>query len=55
MPILLILILALLVGTLGFWDAIGAILGAVGIVILFWLLIGLLAVVAGLWIFRRMR
>lgn len=53
MPILFILLLAMLIGTLGFWDTIGAILGAIGLVILFWVLVALTAVVAVVWLFKR--
>lgn len=44
MIIVTILLLALLIGTLGFWDAVQAILGAVGVLILF--VATLLAVIA---------
>lgn len=44
MIIVAILLLALLIGTLGFWDAMQAILGAVGVLILF--VATLLAVIA---------
>lgn len=53
MPILLILLLALLIGTVGFWDAIGAILGAVALLVLFWVLLGITVVLAAVWLFRK--
>ncbi|WP_196259012.1 hypothetical protein [Pelagibacterium limicola] len=53
MPIIFILLLALLIGTLGFWDALGAILGAVALFVLFWILVAAAAVVGILWLIRR--
>ncbi|SDG70581.1 hypothetical protein [Pelagibacterium luteolum] len=53
MPILLIVLLALLIGTLGFWDAIGAILGAVALLVLFWVLVGATVLIAAVWLVRK--
>jgi len=53
MPIVVFLLLAALVATFGFWDTLQAILGAIGvIVVLFLLLVGLIAGTA-LWLARR--
>lgn len=41
MPIILILLLALLIAQVGFWDALGAILGAAAMVVLFVLMLSL--------------
>ncbi|HVL72218.1 MAG TPA: hypothetical protein VM434_10065 [Beijerinckiaceae bacterium] len=43
MPIVLFLLLILLVAQLGFWDAMGAVLGAAAMVMLFFLLIAAIA------------
>lgn len=53
MPIVVFLLLAALVATFGFWDTLQAILGAIGvIVVLFLLFVGLIAGTA-LWLARR--
>ena len=52
-PILLILLLAILIGTVGFWDAIGAIIGAVALLVLFWVLVAITAVFAVVWFIRK--
>lgn len=53
MPILILILLALLVGTLGFWDTIGAIMGAVAVVALFWILLIVTACLVVFWLLRR--
>lgn len=53
MPVLLIVLLAILIGTVGFWDGIGAILGAVALLFLFWLLLAATVVLAAIWLFRK--
>lgn len=35
MPILLLILIVILVAQIGFWDTLGALLGAVGVIILF--------------------
>lgn len=55
MPILLIILLAFLIGTVGFWDALGAIIGAVALIALFWIVLAATVIVAVLWAFRRLR
>jgi NADH:ubiquinone oxidoreductase subunit K len=56
MPLLLILLLAILIAQIGFWDTLGAVLGAIGVIILF-LLIAAAAVAVAVYIamqrFRR--
>ena len=51
MPIILLLILAALVATFGFWDTVQGILGAIGVLILTGLLFAALiaAIVAMVW------
>jgi Na+/H+-dicarboxylate symporter len=53
MPIIVLLLLAALVATFGFWSTLKAILGAIGVVILLCLLF--VALVAGLlaWLMKR--
>ena len=47
MPILILVLLAVLVANVGFWDTLQAIFGAIGVVILFFLILaGLVAAVA---------
>src|SRR5690606_33952885 len=50
MPIIILLLLAVLVATFGFWDTVQGILGAIGVVILVALLIaGVLAALGAMW------
>ncbi|MEQ8447440.1 MAG: hypothetical protein RIB57_16280 [Pelagibacterium sp.] len=53
MPILLIILVALLIGTVGFWDALGALLGAVALLALFWVLVAITGIVVVLWLIRK--
>jgi hypothetical protein len=53
MPILLIVLLAILIGTVGFWDALGALLGAVALLVLFWILVVVTVLIAAVWIMRK--
>ncbi|WP_417581226.1 hypothetical protein [Pelagibacterium sp.] len=53
MPILLIILLAMLIGTIGFWDALGALLGAVVLMGLFWVLIVATGIIVVMWLFRK--
>ncbi len=55
MPILIILLLAALVATYGFWDTLQAILGAIGVIILLWLIFVAVLAAIGAWLFRRSR
>ena len=53
MPIIIILLLAALVATYGFWDTFQGVLGAIGVIILLCLLVA--AVIAGtiVWLIKR--
>lgn len=53
MPIIIVLILAALVATFGFWDTVQGILGAIGVVILVVILIGALIAVFAMMLWRR--
>ena len=53
MPIVIILILAVLIAQIGFWDTLSAILGGIAMVVLLVLLIAALAALAGYLAFRR--
>jgi hypothetical protein len=55
MPILVLIILALLVAQVGFWDTFTAVLGAVGVVILLVLLLAALLAFSGYYVFRNIR
>ena len=55
MPLLLILLLVLLIAQIGFWDTLGAVLGAAAMIVLFILLaVGAIAI-AGYVLYRRVR
>lgn len=53
MPILLIILLAVLVAQIGFWDTLGALLGAAAVLVLFWIILVATVALAGFWIYRR--
>ncbi len=53
MPLLLILLIALLIAQIGFWDTLGAVIGAVALLILFSLLLAGTLAVAALLVFRQ--
>ena len=55
MPIILLILLAILIAQVGFWDALGAILGAAAMLALFVLVLVAAAGVAAYLAFRRMR
>ena len=55
MPIILIILLAILIAQVGFWDALGAILGAAAMVVLFVVLLVTAAAIAVYLLFRRLR
>jgi uncharacterized membrane protein YkvI len=52
-PILLIILLAILVAQVGFWDSLAALFGAVGIVILFFLVLAAVVAIGAYLLFRR--
>jgi hypothetical protein len=54
-PILLIVLIAILIAQIGFWDTLGAILGALGVLILFILVLGAAVALAGYMAYRRLR
>jgi uncharacterized membrane protein len=54
-PLLLIVLIAILIAQIGFWDTLGAILGAVGVLVLFVLIFAAALVVAGYLVFRRVQ
>lgn len=53
MPIMILLILAALVATFGFWDTVQGILGAIGILIFVVVLIAVLIAALGWMLWRR--
>ncbi len=55
MPILLILLVAILIAQIGFWDTLGAILGAAGVLVLFLLIAVAALTVAGYLVVRLFR
>lgn len=55
MPLLFFLLLIILIATVGFWKTLGAILGAVAMIVLLGILIAAVAVVGGFMAVRRMR
>ena len=55
MPIILLIIFAILIAQVGFWDALGAVLGAVAMLVLFVLLLAAAAGIAAYLLFRRAR
>jgi hypothetical protein len=55
MPILLILLIAILIAQIGFWDTLGAVLGAVGVLVLFVLILAAAVAVAGYMAYRQLR
>lgn len=55
MPLLILILLIVLVANIGFWDTLQAIFGAIGVIILFWLIVlGLIAAV-GAWLYARLK
>lgn len=55
MPILIFLLLVALVATYGFWDTLQAILGAIGVIILLWVILVAALGAIGAWLFGRSR
>ncbi|GHA36068.1 hypothetical protein GCM10007989_35160 [Devosia pacifica] len=54
MPILLLILLAILIAQVGFWDAFVAVLGAAGMIILFVIILIAALGIAGFLAVRRM-
>jgi hypothetical protein len=55
MPIILLIILIVLIAQVGFWDTLGAIVGAFAMLVLFALLLAAGLGLAGYLLFRRAR
>ncbi|MGZ9053050.1 MAG: hypothetical protein ACXW3N_12865 [Rhodoplanes sp.] len=55
MPIIIILLLAILVAQIGYWDTFTAVLGAIGVVILLILLAGAIVFLTAVYFMRRGR
>lgn len=55
MPILLLILLAVLVAQIGFWDTLGALLGATAVFGLFIVIVVATIAVGGYLLFRRVR
>jgi hypothetical protein len=55
MPIIIFVLVVILIAQIGFWDTLGAILGAAAILVLFVLLAGAVVVLAGYLLVRRFR
>ncbi|MDQ2081122.1 hypothetical protein RA307_13105 [Xanthobacteraceae bacterium Astr-EGSB] len=53
MPILFLVLIALLVAQIGFWDSLAAMLGAVGVVILLVLILAALVGAGAYYVVRR--
>ncbi len=47
MPIIIFILLVILIAQIGFWDTLGAVLGAAAMIVLFVLLAGALVVLTG--------
>ena len=54
-PILILVIVAILVAQIGFWDTFAAVLGAIGVVFLVVVTAVALLFLTGFWLFRRAR
>ena len=55
MPILILVLLAILIANVGFWDTLQARFGAIGVIVLFWaIVLGLIAAV-GVWLYARVK
>lgn len=55
MPLILILLLAVLIASFGFWDTLAAVLGGIGIILLVTFVLLLLIAATVAWIIRRNR
>jgi len=54
-PLVLLVILAILIAQIGFWDTLGALLGGVAMIVLLILLLGALLVLGGRYLMSRAR
>ncbi len=55
MPFLLFVLIVILIAQIGFWDTLGAIFGAVGVVVLFVVILAAVVALAGWLAVQRMR
>lgn len=55
MPLLILILLIVLIANVGFWDTLQAIFGAIGVIILFWLIVAGLAAAVGAWLYAKVR
>lgn len=55
MPLILFILIIVLIAQIGFWDTFGAILGAVGMIALFVVILIAAVAIAGLLVARRFR
>jgi hypothetical protein len=55
MPILIIILLAVIIAQVGFWDTLGGLLGAAAMMLLFVLLLAATVALVAYWLFRRVR
>jgi hypothetical protein len=55
MPIILLIILIVLIAQVGFWDTLGAVVGAFAMLVLFVLLLAAALALAAYMLFRRAR
>ncbi|MCC2688417.1 MAG: hypothetical protein K0S21_1220 [Rhizobiaceae bacterium] len=55
MPLLLIIVLVVLIAQIGFWDTLGAVLGAAAMIVLLVVLVGAAVAIGGYMLFQRVR
>ena len=54
MPLLFFILLVILIAQIGFWNTLGAILGAAAMMVLLVVIVAAIVVVGGLFVVRRM-
>jgi hypothetical protein len=54
MPLVIFILIVLLIAQVGFWTTLGAIVGAVAMIVLLIVLAAAILVLAGFWLFTRM-
>jgi hypothetical protein len=55
MPLLILILLIVLIANVGFWDTLQAVFGAIGVIILFWLIVAGLVAAVGAWLYAKVR
>ncbi len=55
MPIIIFILLVILVVQIGFWDTLGAVFGAIGVMILFVVILAAILGLTGYLVYARMR